>query len=204
MAAKAEQMKAKFNRLDKDQSGTLDFSELKALLLKGNPGFKDAEVRTLYDACDKNGDGVIQMEEFIDYVYGKESDRVAGGAADVAEKDWAACKSVFDAFAGKDATLENKEWAKFCKEAKLIGHGMAKTDVDLIWTKVCPKGTRKIDFNTFKDMLKLVAAKRGQQTAMLQEMVEKSGGPHLTGVTATEYSRFHDDKSTYTGAHTGK
>jgi len=159
---------------------------------------------------------VIEFEEFIAYIYGKDAggggaeERTSGGrhdrmakssgpADDGSERDWAQCKSVFDAFAGKDCTLEIKEWAKFCKDAHLIGHGFAKTDVDLIWTKVCPKGKRKIDFNSFKDMLRLAASKRGQQNCEIQDIVEKSHGPHIHA-TKTDAVRFYDDKSTFTGA----
>jgi len=119
---------------------------------------------------------------------------------DGTEKDWGKCEEVFNAYAGTDKDMENKEFAKFCKENKLLGHGFAKHDVDLIWTQVCPKGKRKIHFEEFMTLVRHIAKKRNQSNGEIQTVVEQSGGPVLHA-TKTDAVRFFDDKSTFTGAH---
>jgi len=215
--AKRAQLKKKFAELDKDGSNSLDINELAALLKKGNPGMKHDEIEQLYSACDKNGDGVIDFDEFLDYIYSQErsahsNDRAAGGRharlageRNVGDDDtetpegWAACQSVFESYAGQGGGLDNKEFAKMCKDNKLIGHGFQKHDVDLIFTKVVTKGKRQLNFSQFQDAVRHIAAKRNQTNAEIMAIVGKSDGPvmHATKLIG---SRFYDDKSTFTGA----
>lgn len=211
-------MKSQFDKLDKDGNGQLDFNELHDLLLRGNPSFGEDEAWALYKKCDVNGDGSISFDEFLDYVYGadqkKHDDHMAGRTTDgrhaklaaksgpqqdSTEGDWGPCEKVFTAFAGAD--MDGKEFAKFCKDNGLIGHGMKKTDIDLIFAKVVPKGKRRMDFFMFKDACRHIAGKRGQSNGEIQAVVAGSTGPNIVG-TKTEYSKFYDDKSTYTGAAT--
>lgn len=212
-AAKKNQLMAKFTELDVDGDGSLDIDELRVLLQKGNPSITEDEVMKLYKAADINGDGRIQFEEFLQYIYkgdhgsnrtteGRHARAAAasGPCNDGSETDWGPIQDTFKAYAGKD--MDGKEFMKFCKDAHMVGHGMTKMDVDIIFTKVVPKGKRRMEFAHFQDSCRLIAAKRGQPNGQIQEMVQKvSGGPVLSG-TKTEHSRFHDDKSTYTGAHT--
>lgn len=208
-------MQKKFKQLDKDGNGVLDFNELHDLLLKGHPGFKEEDAWDLFRKCDKDGSGSVSFDEFLDYIYGEgqaahkagrstEGRHAAlaaksGPQQDGTEEDWGKCFGVFEAYAGKD--MDGKEFAKFCKDNHLIGHGMKKTDVDLIFAKVVPKGKRRMDFEMFKESCRHVAGKRGCSNRDVQVIIEGSGGPVLSG-TKTEYSKFYDDKSTYTGAAT--
>lgn len=210
-AEKQAKMKEKFEQLDTNGDGTLDFDELKALLQKGNPSFTNAEVEQLYTNVDANHDGNVSFDEFLKYLYGADHSAgrttegrharmaaASGPADDGTELDWGDCEHTFTAFAGKD--MDGREFSKFCKDNKLIGHGFTKNDVDIIFAKVVPKGQRRMDFNKFKDACRLIAAKRGQENREIQGIVGSSDGPHLAG-TKADAVRFHDDKSTYTGAH---
>jgi hypothetical protein len=205
--AKIQKMKERFAQLDANGDGNLDEQELGVLLRKGNPNFTDAEIKNLYNACDANHDGRVSFDEFVSFIY-KQERTTAGrhmvNAADTAtaedgsEGDWSACREVFTAFAGKD--MDGREFAKFCKDNSLVGHGMAKTDVDLIFSKVVPKGQRRMNFAMFQNACREIAKKRSQSNGDIQRLVSSSAGPTLTG-TKTDAVRFHDDKSTYTGAH---
>lgn len=210
-ADKEAMMLAKFNELDKNGDGCLDFSELEGLLKKGNPSFTTAEVRQLYDQCDLNHDGRIEFKEFLAYINKSEhaADRTSGGrharmaaasnvGDDGTEKDWGPCESVFEAFAGKD--MDGREFAKFCKDNQLIGHGFTKADVDMTFAKVVPKGKRRMDFVMFQNACRVIAAKRNQTNGEIQDVVAASVGPTVTA-TKTDAVRFYDDKSTFTGAH---
>jgi hypothetical protein len=210
-AKKMEKMKAKFAELDANGDGSLDFNELKDLLKRGNPNFTDREVKQLYDGCDANHDGRVDFNEFLNYIYqaehsagrtteGRHSRMAAqsGPHHDDTEIDWGGCQHTFEAYGGKD--MDGTEFKKFCKDNGLIGHGLAKTDVDLIFAKVVPKGKRRMDFNMFKDACRHIAGKRSQTNRQIQEIVAGSSGP-IMHATKTDAVRFFDDKSTYTGAH---
>lgn len=218
-------MKKKFEALDKDGSNTLDVKELGALLKKGNPAMTDAGIKKLYDSVDKNGDGVVDFDEFLDYLYGKEradhsNDRAVGGrharlsternvGVDDTETQevWDAVKAVFAQYGSHQngQHIVNKEWAQLCKDTKLVGGGFAKHDVDLLWTKVCPKGSRQIGFAEFQNLIRMVANKK--QCANIEVLgkiaTAGAGGPQLHA-TQMEAVRFHDDKDTYTGAHVAR
>ena len=66
----ARQLRAYMEQLfkigDKDGNGTLDKSELKALLGWSGFSFDVSSVDEVLQTCDKNGDGVIDFEEFVD------------------------------------------------------------------------------------------------------------------------------------------
>lgn len=204
---KQEAIKARFAQLDANNDGYLDFSELKDLLAKGG-NFSDREVKTLYDQCDKDGDSRISFDEFIDYIYAQEKSgagRHAMLAAESAvgddgtELDWGSVESVFESFAGKD--MDGREFRKFCEDNNLLDRKFKKTDTDIIFAKVVPKGKRRIDFEGFKNACRHISKKRECTTGQLQRIIADSDGPLLRG-TQADAVRFHDDKSTYTGSHT--
>jgi len=217
--SKMAAMRKKFQQLDADKNGYLSFDELAAMLKAGNKSFTEEEAQALYDACDSNKDGKIEFDEFLDFIYkgnhsqertsgGRqketESDRhqrlaaSSGPADDGTEVDWAPCCSVFTDFAGKD--MDGREFMKFCKDTKLIGSGYTKTDVDIVFSKVVPKGKRRMDFANFKDACRIIAGKRRCKNCDVQSLVSDSSGPKLVG-TQAEATRFHDDKANYTGTH---
>jgi len=113
---------------------------------------------------------------------------------------------VFEAFAGEGGELDGREFLKTCKEITgLLGGGFTKNDVDMVFVAAAKHegspGNKKITFVGFKDAITRIAEKKKKPVYEVQNLVAQSTGPQLTGVTKTEYSRFHDDKSTYTGAH---
>mmetsp|Transcript_152762 Transcript_152762/g.265400 ORF Transcript_152762/g.265400 Transcript_152762/m.265400 type:complete len:362 (-) Transcript_152762:81-1166(-) len=206
MSRRQDKIKKEFRMLDKNGDGQLDFDELKDLLRQGG-SFSDDEVQKLYDKCDSNHDGKISFSEFVDYVYGAE--RTSGGRharlsattavhADASERDWGPVKDVFVAFAGKD--MDGREFSKFCADNGLWDRKFKKTDADLIFSKVVPRGQRRMDYNMFKDAVRHIAAKKQCSTGDLQDLISDSEGPVMHG-TKADAVRFHDDKTTYTGSH---
>lgn len=61
-----------FRDVDTDNDGTLTFSEFKAgcAMLRLNHSLTDNDLRMLFNAFDKNGDGVLQHDEFISAIRG--------------------------------------------------------------------------------------------------------------------------------------
>jgi Ca2+-binding EF-hand superfamily protein len=57
---------------------------------------------------------------------------------------------VFQAYCGKDTTMDGKSFAKVAKDLKLIDpENLTATDVDLIFAKIKEKGARRINFTEF-------------------------------------------------------
>lgn len=68
-AEKKSKVLEQFKKLDKDQSGLLNKEEIKAALKEIyseiDLHLSDADIEHLINSADKNGDGKINIEEFI-------------------------------------------------------------------------------------------------------------------------------------------
>eukprot|EP00999_Lentomonas_sp_LEN2_P000962 NODE_1969_length_685_cov_75.103943_g1919_i0.p1 GENE.NODE_1969_length_685_cov_75.103943_g1919_i0~~NODE_1969_length_685_cov_75.103943_g1919_i0.p1 ORF type:complete len:156 (-),score=19.76 NODE_1969_length_685_cov_75.103943_g1919_i0:143-610(-) len=116
-------------------------------------------------------------------------------------------QSIFDSYAnfgaGKGAAghkpeIDNSKFAKLTRECKWVDKKFTSTDIDLIWTKVCPKGHRKIDYDTFiTKAVPMIAERKGVSA---DDLLSKLHGPDSSG-TKAQANKFHDDKSMYTGVH---
>jgi len=124
-------------------------------------------------------------------------------ACDEGERPWDDVKGVFAKFAHEGEGLDGKEFAKFCKDAKLVDSSkFVLPDVDIVFTSVVPRGQRKIDAEMFCQAIREIAAKKGVPTHQVQGLVTQCEGPVIVGTKGA--SKFHDDKSLYTGSHTDK
>jgi hypothetical protein len=109
-------------------------------------------------------------------------------------------EEVFKSFSGGKPEMGNKEFAKLNKDCHLIDKKYTTTDVDIIFTKVKDKTAKVINFSQFSKAVELIAQKKAIDAATISETICKSGGPTFAG-TKTDYVKFHDDKSTYTGVY---
>ena len=112
----------------------------------------------------------------------------------------AALKHVFKDYCAGQATMDGKSWAKLCKDTKLIDKKLTATDVDLIFAKSKAKTDRRITYDQWLTALGHAADKKGCGADAVHATVAASKGPILAG-TKAEATRFHDDKSAYTGVH---
>merc|ERR1719316_1468679 len=95
------------------------------------------------------------------------------------------------------AGMDGKSFAKLCKDCKLIDNiTLLACDPDLIFAKVVPKGTRRMDMQQFEAALALVGEKKGVEAEVVRQTVIDAEGPVLRATEALA-SRLHDDKSTY-------
>ena len=100
---------------------------------------------------------------------------------------------------GEDA-MDGAKWAKFCRETGLQNRRtLDAVQVDLIFSKVKPRGERKISFEEFKDAVAMVAEMRGRTFADTCALVVSKGGPQSSG-TRAEYVKFAEP-SNFTGAY---
>eukprot|EP00419_Tripos_fusus_P052424 CAMPEP_0172800762 /NCGR_PEP_ID=MMETSP1075-20121228/2782_1 /TAXON_ID=2916 /ORGANISM="Ceratium fusus, Strain PA161109" /LENGTH=463 /DNA_ID=CAMNT_0013638719 /DNA_START=58 /DNA_END=1449 /DNA_ORIENTATION=+ len=109
--------------------------------------------------------------------------------------------AAFQTFAGAGkADMDGKSFAKLCRDCKLIGAGFTSTEADLLFARVATKGQRRITLPQFERALEHIAQKKNKTFTQIRAAVAGTGGPVLSG-TQADAVRFHDDKSTYTGAH---
>lgn len=72
-----------FERMDTDRSNTLSLNEFKAGILSYCSGhsISEAALRVLFNSCDFNGDGVLQLDEFLRGIRGEgRMGEIAGGS----------------------------------------------------------------------------------------------------------------------------
>eukprot|EP00928_Gymnodinium_smaydae_P008250 TRINITY_DN1299_c2_g1_i1.p1 TRINITY_DN1299_c2_g1~~TRINITY_DN1299_c2_g1_i1.p1 ORF type:complete len:226 (-),score=86.98 TRINITY_DN1299_c2_g1_i1:192-800(-) len=60
-----ENIKAAFKAIDKDKSDSIEFEELKIVCKAMNISTDEEDVKTMLKSIDKNGDGKIQLDEYI-------------------------------------------------------------------------------------------------------------------------------------------
>eukprot|EP00406_Dinophysis_acuminata_P066503 CAMPEP_0179271588 /NCGR_PEP_ID=MMETSP0797-20121207/32059_1 /TAXON_ID=47934 /ORGANISM="Dinophysis acuminata, Strain DAEP01" /LENGTH=338 /DNA_ID=CAMNT_0020979957 /DNA_START=165 /DNA_END=1181 /DNA_ORIENTATION=+ len=176
----------------------------------------DRDCRTLFDRV-AGRDQKISFEEFVDYCYQQEHsagrttagrhERLAQSTAISADSDnpslWVPLEEVYNSFLGKDGRFEGRDFAKLCKDSKLVDSKFSNADIDLTFAKYKEKKQNTITFDSFQNCLREVARKRGKPTSEVQQLVvaKAASGPSKTGTTTAEYTRFYDDKSLYTGQH---
>jgi len=61
-----DEMKRAFRLLDSDQTGKISFNNLYKVAKEIGPGFTDDKVQDMIDTADKDGDGEINLDEFMD------------------------------------------------------------------------------------------------------------------------------------------
>lgn len=107
----------------------------------------------------------------------------------------------FSVFGGGDPNLmPNDRYIKLCQETGVIDGEYDSTACDLVFVKYKPKAARKINFETFQDVLNLIAHQKSMGYVTLAQKIVDSGGPKKSG-TVAESVKFHDDKSLWTGAY---
>ena len=77
------------------------------------------------------------------------------------------------------------KFAKFARDAGLLGKSVTTTDIDIIFNQVKSKTARRIDFEQFKIALRLIAEKRYGKTkpsdeaytALVSQIIESGSRP---------------------------
>ena len=117
-------------------------------------------------------------------------------------------RAVYEAFAGFGADsdeLDNNKLAKLFRDCGVIDSKFTSVDTDLLWSKICPKGKRKISFAQFEQMLDLASRKKGVNLDELKASIIAKGAPVKNKVSEADtssgiYAKL-TDSSQYTGAH---
>jgi len=107
--------------------------------------------------------------------------------------------NAFKAYCSGQKDMDNKSMVKMFKDVGIIDKRFTTTDADLIFSKVCPKGQRRITVNDFKRALSLIADKKGVGSDEIEDIVAGSHGPVLHATKADDVK--FADESNFTGAH---
>jgi hypothetical protein len=137
----------------------------------------------------KDSEGFVDREKFLTLVSGR-----VVGAADV-EKE---AETVFISYCPK-GDMESKTFMKLCKDLKFLNKKFTGPDADLLYQKEKSR-FGNINYAIFRrHLVPSLAAKKEVSEDVIMKKIAASDGPVLTG-TVSDNVRFHDDKSTYTGA----
>ena len=124
--------------------------------------------------------------------------------------------NVFETFAGFGSTdaaerssgsemlMDGARFAKFCKDTGLLTARFTPTDVDLVFTRACAKGRRRLGFDGFEAALGEIARKKGVGEGELRALVAAADGPASSATAVAESGGVLDkltDAAQYTGAH---
>eukprot|EP00913_Durusdinium_trenchii_P032047 g30014.t1 len=88
-------------------------------------------------------------------------------------------QEVFQAFCGPRNAMDGAAFSKLCKDCRLLDRRFSPADADLIFTKVCPRGHRRIGLEQFEEAVWLIGRKRGLEYGSLLESIANSAGPLL-------------------------
>jgi hypothetical protein len=96
--------------------------------------------------------------------------------------------------------IDSARFLKLLKDGSMLDRHVRYSDVDVVFTKHA-KG-RRLNLQGFQSALLEIALKRQTDIGKILNMLYESSanGPTIRG-SASEYTRLHDDKSTYTGVY---
>lgn len=161
--------------------------------------FEEFQKRIIEDELKHQHAGKIQK-----VVRGKNARKVAKSGDDL--------QIVFAKFAnfgksknqkGPGDSIDSTRFRKMMKDSKLIHKKKFKNvDCDMCHTKCKTKGEKLMTFTEFLEKaLPIIAEKHGVEEGEIAFMITNSG-PSKSGTTKADYSKFYDDKSTWTGVAT--
>ncbi|CAJ1384461.1 unnamed protein product [Effrenium voratum] len=142
---KVDSMKQKFKDLDLNQDGTLSFDEMRQLMTALAPSLSEVQLQRLFCAADVNQNGVLELEEFIDFVmYGKvAAAKISAEAAEAAEAvetvEAVDVAEAAEADAGVEAETRYGTWEEW-KAKTLEEHNFARRQhgvLPLAWSDEC-------------------------------------------------------------------
>ena len=98
--------------------------------------------------------------------------------------------------------MDGRSFVKFLRDARLLTKNCTRTDADLIFAKVKPRGSHTIAFQGFVTCLNEVAKRKNVRfEKLVDHILSTVQGPKLSHVSRAQHVRFHDDKSQYTGVY---
>mmetsp|Transcript_60916 Transcript_60916/g.176188 ORF Transcript_60916/g.176188 Transcript_60916/m.176188 type:complete len:613 (+) Transcript_60916:121-1959(+) len=180
VAMQKEKVKRIFRQCDKNGDGDISLDELGALL-KGLGRFQNNEIKAIFLKMDKNGDGSIQYEEFVDWIFGNQKQDAKAKVAMMAKDSERVYQMAFyNACPAGTSELDGKSFAKLCKDAGLFDNHFTQADAGILFTKAVGKGSPKVNFEQFEDVLQSVAERKGVELDAVRNAIVACSRPQST------------------------
>uniref|UniRef100_A0A7S1MBQ7 EF-hand domain-containing protein n=1 Tax=Alexandrium catenella TaxID=2925 RepID=A0A7S1MBQ7_ALECA len=160
-----DDIKTGFERLDTNHDGFLSYAEMRKILMKGNPDFTEKQLRLLWRCVDKDTDGNVEFEEFLDFIYGRPVKK--------RKEVW---QDTFYAFSGSDEVLAEDEFLALCACSSLTSGSFTEEDARAIFAKV-KRPDDTVDATGFSKAMTRIAKKRGVKKSKVTKAVLACTGP---------------------------
>lgn len=111
--------------------------------------------------------------------------------------------------------MDSRIFIKLCRDCNVISKQFTAGDADLVFQKTKAAAShpsagsyssgvvhgKRVSYDVFRAIsIPCIADKKKMEVSALLAHLATQNGPVLNGVTTADAVRFHDDKSTYTGA----
>jgi len=104
----------------------------------------------------------------------------------------------FASFCWGKTDMDGRGFARLCRDCRLIDSRFTALDADLLFTKVLPKGQRRLDIESFDAALKIISDRKNMTEGTVIRAIAFCHGPQVRATQAGEV-RLHDDRGGYTG-----
>eukprot|EP01083_Nonionella_stella_P221677 791733_1 len=147
--AEREEFRDAFRLFDKDGDGTISADEIHGVFCSLGFGkkYSKKDVKKMIKAIDENGDGQIDLDEFIQLLNTKRKGKYANMTY---EQELKQAFQIFDS--DRNGEIDADELATIMKA---LGEKLSKQDIEFMIKSVDLDGNKSIDFQEFKKMMQL-------------------------------------------------
>jgi len=128
------------------------------------------------------------------------SSSVRGGPCGSEQAQRELLLDTFASFCWGRPDMDGRGFSRLCRDCRLLDSRFTALDADLLFTKVLPKGQRRLDIENFEATIAIIAERRKVPESAVRRAIMFCHGP-LVRATQTGEVRLHDDRGGYTGTH---
>jgi len=155
-----EQLRAEYKKYDQNSDGKLSFPELKVLFQKLNPSLVERDLKILFENVDRNSNGYIDFDEFVDFLGGRICSANESGGAKLEGVPWSEVVPVPLKYSERGSTIgeaelrgisleQINELSRFLQMCLTRANIRDKNDLRVHWNNV---NLYHIDFHVVKPL----------------------------------------------------